>query len=176
MPTARLLALGALLAAAVQAQASFPGLRQILTDTEWKRAGLDRLTPDQLGVIDAALIRFQLSEPRAPGAPAPSADAFEPPPGASLAEATIHRARAWDRFGLDRIKGDWREHPPMKARVTAWQGANRFALDLGQVWEGLESIPWDLLGQEISIEPRPLNGYALKLGQDSMAIRVRRVR
>ncbi|MFZ9746995.1 MAG: hypothetical protein ACO3G4_10230 [Opitutaceae bacterium] len=64
----------------------------------------------------------------------------------------------------------------MKAKVTSWQGANKFALDLGQVWEGLEAIPWDLLGQEILIEPRPLNGYALKVGPDSMAVRVRRVR
>jgi hypothetical protein len=170
---ARLFVLALLLAAPAAAQGTYPGLRQILSEAEWKRAGLDRLTPDQLGVIDAALIRFQLAEAR--GA-TPTPESLEPPPGASPAEATIHRARAWDRFGLDRLRGDWRGHPPMKAKVTSWQGANKFALDLGQVWEGLESIPWDILGQEILIEPRPLNGYALKIGPDSMAVRVRRVR
>src|SRR6188508_1027484 len=39
------------------AGATFPGLKSLLTAAEWKRAGLDRLTPDELGVIDAALIR-----------------------------------------------------------------------------------------------------------------------
>ena len=36
------------------AQESFPGLQSLLSPAEWKRAGLDRLSPDQIGVIDAA--------------------------------------------------------------------------------------------------------------------------
>ncbi|MFZ9746994.1 MAG: hypothetical protein ACO3G4_10225 [Opitutaceae bacterium] len=94
MFTARLFALVLLLAAPAAAQGTYPGLRQILSEAEWKRAGLDRLTPDQLGVIDAALIRFQLAEAR--GA-TPTPESLEPPPGVSPAEATIHRARAGDR-------------------------------------------------------------------------------
>ena len=43
------------------AQPALPGLRAILTATEWQRAGLDRLSPDEIGVIDAALIRRQLA-------------------------------------------------------------------------------------------------------------------
>src|SRR4051812_6967600 len=46
-----------LIAPAVFAQSTFPGLKSVLTEAEWKRARLDRLTPDELGVIDAALIR-----------------------------------------------------------------------------------------------------------------------
>ena len=63
----------------------------------------------------------------------------------------------------------------MKAKVTAWQGANRFALDTGQVWEGTESIPFELLGQEVTIEARPLGAYELRLNENSMAVRVRRL-
>ena len=32
------------------AQSPFPGLKAVLTKAEWERAGLDKLTPDQIGV------------------------------------------------------------------------------------------------------------------------------
>jgi hypothetical protein len=154
----------------------FPGLEKILTESEWRRAGLTRLTPDQIGVIDAALIRFQIGEQKrlatAPALPASP----EPPPGATPAEAALARARYWDKFGLEKLTGDWRQQPPMTAKVTGWQGANRFSLDTGQVWEGQEKIPFELLGQEVIIEARPLGAYALKLNENSMSVRVRRVR
>ncbi|MEI7799613.1 MAG: hypothetical protein WCI28_05430, partial [Opitutaceae bacterium] len=47
------------LAVACSAAEKFPGLQAVLTPAEWQRAGLDRLSPDELGVIDAALIRQQ---------------------------------------------------------------------------------------------------------------------
>lgn len=172
---ARLLFLASLAAAcAAHAQETFPGLQKVLTPAEWKRAGLDRLTPDQIGVIDAALIRHLASRP----APAPvwtGPDSPDAPPGASPAEAAVIRSRFWEKFGLQKISGDWRSQPPMKAKVTAWQGANRFVLDTGQVWEGTESIPFDLLGQEITIEARPLGAYELRRNENSMGVRVRRL-
>ena len=47
----------AIAGAGLCAEPTFPGLNKVLTEAEWKRAGLDKLTPDQIGVIDAALIR-----------------------------------------------------------------------------------------------------------------------
>ena len=166
---ARILILTCLAAAPLMAQAGFPGLQAILTPAEWKRAGLDRLTPDQIGVIDAALIRHQAATNAAinPGSP-------EAPAGATPAEAALHRARYWENFGRAKVS-DWRNEPPMKAKVTGWQGANRFALDTGQVWEGLEPIPFELPGESVVIEARPLGGFVLRRGEDSMAVRVRRV-
>jgi hypothetical protein len=64
----------------------------------------------------------------------------------------------------------------MKAKVTSWLSANRFSLDTGQVWEGVETIPFDPLGQEVTIEARPMGAYVIKLGEGSMSVRVRRVR
>ena len=172
---ARLLFLAILAAAsAALAQETFPGLQKVLSAAEWKRAGLDRLSADQIGVLDAALIRHLASRP----APAPAwtgPDTPDAPPGASPAEAAVIRSRFWEKFGLQKISGDWRSQPPMKAKVTAWQGANRFALDTGQVWEGTESIPFELLGQEVTIEARPLGAYELRLNENSMAVRVRRL-
>jgi len=158
------------------AQSSFPGLQRILSAEEWKRAGLDTLTPDQIGVIDAALIRHQIAEQKRTLAIALAPPSAEPPAGITPVEAAIVRSRHWEKFGLEKIAGDWRSVPPMKAKVTSWQGANRFSLDTGQVWEGVEPIPYDILGQEITIEARPMQAFALQLGADSLAVRVRRVR
>lgn len=174
-PPVLLLALATLLPAAA-AQTAFPGLQRILSAEEWKRAGLDALTPDQIGVIDAALIRHQVAGQKRTLAIALAPPSADPPVGLTPAEAAVVRSRHWEKFGFEKIAGDWRSVPPMKAKVTSWQGANRFALDTGQVWEGVEPIPYEILGQEITIEARPMNGFALKLGEESMAVRVRRVR
>ena len=64
----------------------------------------------------------------------------------------------------------------MAAKVTGWRGVNGFVLDNGQIWEGVEKIPYDLPGNSISIEARPMGAFALKLNDDSVAVRVRRVK
>lgn len=177
MTLLRLLPLCLLLAAGSSAaQETFPGLRRVLTDAEWQRAGLDRLSPDQVGVIDAALIRHQAA--KAPGAAAvPTGEPPAPTPGATPAEAAAQRSRFWERFGIGKLsEADWRRQPPMVARVTGWQGANRFSLDTGQVWEGTELIPYEILGQEVTISARPAGNFSLQLKAGSAEIRVRRVR
>lgn len=158
---------------AATAQEAFPGLQSLLSPAEWKRAGLDRLSPDQIGVIDAALIRYQTARQTVTAA-APSPTSPDAPPGASPAEAAVLRSRFWENFGRAKV-ADWRNEPPMKAKVTGWQGSNRFSLDIGQVWEGQEPIPFDLPGQEIIIEARPMGAFALRLNENSMTVRVRRV-
>jgi hypothetical protein len=164
-------------ACAAAAQDSFPGLQSLLSPAEWKRAGLDRLSPDQIGVIDAALIRYHVARQTVGAATATAHTPTSPeaPANASAAEAAVIRSRYWEKFGLQKITGDWRTQPPMKAKVTAWQGSNRFVLDTGQVWEGQEAIPFELLGQEITIEARPLGAFALRLNENSMTVRVRRL-
>lgn len=169
-----LLPLGLCLAAALQAEPAFPGLKVILTEAEWKRAGLDQLTPDQIGVIDAAMIRHTAQAIKIATTPPPGPG--EAPAGVTPAQNALARSRFWERFGIGKLGGDWRNQPPMVAKVTAWQGANRFVLDTGQVWEGVEPIPYELLGREITIEARPMDAFALKAGADTVAVRVRRVK
>lgn len=162
MKLARLLPLALLFAVAAPAPAAeniFPGLHSVLTAAEWQRAGLDRLTPDQIGVIDAALIRHLLR------------------PAANPTAAPATKPSLWERFGLTRLPdSDWRTQPPLVAQVTAWQGGNRFVLDNGQVWEGVEPIPFELPGRHVSIEARPMGNFALKLNDQSAPVRVRRVK
>ncbi|MBI5770048.1 MAG: hypothetical protein HZA93_19890 [Verrucomicrobia bacterium] len=170
MKSFRSLALGLLLTSAALAQDAFPGLDAILTPEEKKRAGLSRLSPDELGVIDAALIRYYMRVVTGlPGKP--------PPPEAAPTSAPQREPGFWDRFGVTKLAdGDWKNLAPMTAKVTGWQGGNRFALDNGQVWEGLEPIPFELPGKSVIIEARPLGNFALKLDAKSAAVRVKRVK
>lgn len=173
-----LFAASAVLATATFAQSSYPGLQKMLSAAEWQRAGLHQLTPDQIGVIDAALIRYLATEARSVVAASQPPSSPTPPPGATPAEAAVVRSRFWEKFGLGAgaATADWRTQAPMTAKVTAWQGANRFVLDTGQVWEGLESIPYEILGQAITIEARPMGAFALKLNENSVAVRVHRLK
>lgn len=161
----------ALLLAVAPAHAAdvFPGLKSVLTDAEWKRAGLDRLTPDEIGVINAALIRHQT--------------AITTPLHNELAVAretatTSEKAKRGflERFGLSDPGPDWQTLPSLQARVLKWESKNRFQLDNGQVWEGNEPIVHELVGRNVEIQPRPHEQFALIIEGSNTMTRVRRVR
>ena len=185
MKTLRLLALVVALSAGASAQETFPGLKAILTVAEWNRAGLDRLTPDELGVIDAAIIRHQASvtaaltqqvtvaQQAAATAQAQVQAQAHAPAAAPLPEP---KPGLMARFGLPTFDGDWRNVPPLKGKVVAWESANRFRLDNGQVWEGYEPITYELVGRDIEIQARPAGRFALVLDGQSTTIRVMRLR
>lgn len=164
---------------AATAQESFPGLQSVLSAAEWKRAGLDKLSPDEIGVIDAALIRrekartaqaqieLQAARTQAPAQPVPTAG----DPGAA------REKRFFERFGLPVFDDtDWRTIAPLRARVVAWETQNRFRLDNGQVWEGLEPITYELLNRDIEIHARPSSQFVLVLDGKSTTTRVFRLR
>lgn len=176
----------ALLTPVLAAESIFPGLQSLMTDSEWKRSGLNRLTPDEIGVIDAALIRHLVAQRNtAPATPSPVAgppaplttsvtSAASPSPSAPF--ATTPRPGLWERFGLGARESDWRSQPPLVAKVTTWHGSNAFVLENGQVWEGLEAIPFELPGRAVTIEARPGSNFALRLDERSAVIRVRRIK
>lgn len=151
------------------AQELFPGLKVVLTEAEWKRAGLDRLTPDEIGVINAALIRHQATvtaPPRAgpPAVAAPSPTAGAPKPGLLA------------RFGLGSAGDDWRSQPTLAATVVKWESANSFRLENGQIWEGADPITYELIGKRIEIQPRAHGQFALIVEGADTTLRVSRRR
>lgn len=154
------------------AQTTFPGLKAILSEAEWKRAGLDRLTPDQIGVIDAALIRQQA------GATARlQTELTQARTAAATTPAPAANPGLMQRFGLPLFDDvDWRNLPPLRARVTKWEGGNRFVLDNGQVWEGYDPITYELVGKEIEIQARPHGQFALVVEGANTKLRVMRLR
>ena len=151
----------------------FPGLKVIMTADDYARAGLDKLTPDQIGVIDAALIRhFKASVNVAAERKAAEQVAV----ATTAAVATERKRTGLERFGLPSFSGDWKNEAVLKARATGWVGGNSFALDNGQVWEGLEPIPFELAGRDVEIQPRPAGAFALSVDGKNTTIRVRRVK
>jgi hypothetical protein len=160
------------------AQAFFPGLKAVLSAAEWKRAGLDRLSPDEIGVIDAALIRHESA--------ANSQLRSELIAARETAAATRRTASTatgeqkpglLQRFGFPVLSdSDWRSLPPLKAMVTSWESANRFKLDNGQVWEGAEPITYELVGKNVEIQARPNNRFNLVVEGNNTALRVTRLR
>lgn len=152
---------------------TFPGLRVVMTSEDYARAGLDKLTPDQIGVIDAALIRhFKAAINVAAEREASSQVAI----ATTAAVATERKRSGLERFGLPSFSNDWKTEPILKARATGWVGGNRFALDNGQVWEGSEPISFELAGREIEIQPRPAGAYALIIEGKNTTVRVRRIK
>ncbi len=152
------------------AQATFPGLKAVLSEAEWKRAGLDKLSPDQIGVIDAALIRHQA------GATATLRTELTEARAAATA-ATKANPGLLERFGLPLFEdADWRTLPPLRAKVVKWEGGNRFKLDNNQVWEGYEPITYELVGKEIEIQARPHGQFALVVDGANTTLRVMRLR
>jgi hypothetical protein len=161
-----------LLIATASAQSSFPGLKAVLTEAEWKRAGLDRLSPDEIGVIDAALIRRQAGVNAQMQAEVAKVRAAAP-----VAAAPAASPGFMQRFGLPLFDdGDWRTMPPMRAKVVKWEGGNRFRLDNGQVWEGHEPITYELPGKDIEIQARPHGQFALIVEGQNTTLRVMRLR
>lgn len=172
MKTPLLILFSLSLLVAAHAQSGFPGLKSVMTEAEWKRAGLDRLTPDQIGVIDAALIRQQaginaqhLSELNQVKQSAPAAATSGTPPS------------MWERFGIPfGNNDDWRAQPALKGKVVKWETPNRFLLDNGQAWEGMEPIIYDLVNKEVEIQARPHGQFALVVDGINTTIRVTRRR
>ena len=150
------------------AETVFPGLRSLLSDTEWRRAGLDQLSPDQVGVLDAALIRYVLAQSRAPVPPAPGTMRPADP------AATPREPSLLERFGLPSFNDDWRSVPPLASTVVRMRGGNRFVLANGQVWEGAQTIPVELVGKKVQIAARPRGQYALVI-ENGAAYRVIRL-
>ncbi|QYM78702.1 hypothetical protein K0B96_15580 [Horticoccus luteus] len=160
----RYLLLFLLAAGVVSAQTPlFPGLKSIMTAEEYERSGLAQLTPEQLSFIDAAIMRH-ITEQTSVGAMANPRNADN----IGLDQKS--------HYGLPDLGDDWRGAPSLKAKCTGWVGGNSFKLDNGQVWEGTEPIPYELVNRNIEIQPRPGGAYALIVEGKNTTIRIRRLK
>ena len=164
-----LLALFLLTASTALAQAPFPGLKLVMTPEDFARAGLSGLTPDQLGVIDAAIIRHYLRTV----ATAANQQAEQI---TQQAVAEEHKQGWLSRFGLPDLSSDWQNQTGLKGHCTGWVGGNSFQLDNGQVWEGLEPLAVEVAGREIEIQPRPNGAFALIVDGKNTTLRVHRIK
>lgn len=86
----------------------FPGIRALMSDEEFRRAGLDELSPQELEALDAWLIRYTAVE-------------------AEVLQETNEKVREArvEHEVVSRIVGDF----------DGWSGETVFRLENGQVWE-----------------------------------------
>ncbi|MDB6128453.1 MAG: hypothetical protein JWM35_2349 [Verrucomicrobia bacterium] len=156
--------------AQVEPPSTFPGVKTVMSPEDFARAGLSGLTPEQLGLIDAAIIRHY-SRTVATAANKQAADIVQ--------KNTTEQKRSFlSHFGMPDLSfsQDWREVPSLKAHCTGWVGGNSFKLDNGQVWEGLEPIDIEVAGKDIEIQARPSGAFALAVNGENTTIRVHRIR
>ena len=168
-PMKTLLVLFLLTAATALAESPFPGLKIVMTPEEYAKAGLDGLTPDQLSVIDAAIVRHYLRTVKV--------EATQQAEQLTQQALTEERDKSWlAHVGLPELGSDWKNQPSVKAKCTGWATGNSFKLDNDQVWEGVEPIRMELSGREIEIQPRPNGGFALVVDGKNTTMRVVRVK
>lgn len=100
---------GALLPIAAWAgeKKDFPGIEKLMTAEEFARAGLDRLTPEQVRALDEWLVRYTAGE-------------------AYVVQTTSEEVQA----AVPEFRIEARIVPPF----TGWTGQTLFRLDNGQVW------------------------------------------
>src|SRR5688500_406687 len=133
----------ALAAFGVQAQ-DFSSLEERMSDAEFKAAGLDKLTPEELAALNAWL------QHRTAGT-APAAT-YVPP-----SEDRIGFRDAPDTDGIvSRIAGEF----------TGWSGGTQFTLENGQVWEQAEGTSMRGVSVDspaVTIRPAFMGSWLLKV-------------
>jgi len=158
-----------LAAAPATAESLFPGIKAIMSPEEQRNAGIDQLTANQIAVIDTAIVRHIAGNLK-------SQISSEATQIAERMRQADRESSFLSRIGLPEFGGDWRDQPSIKGRVSGWVGGNSFRLDNGQVWQGIEPIPFELVNREVEIAPRPGGHFALQVEGRNTTIRVTRVK
>lgn len=166
----RLLLAFALTCTLASAESKFPGIESIMTLEEFRTAGLDKLSPAEIAVLNQAITKHL--EGAVQTEVAKQSDSIR------KAAADEERRSILARFGLPEIdlNQDWKNDPVLSATVTGWVGGNSFKLDNGQVWEGTEPITYELNGKSIRVLPRPGGQFSLEVEGKNTTIRIRRVK
>ena len=146
----------ALAAFGAQAQ-EFSSLEERMSDSEFKAAGLDKLTPEELAALNAWLQnRTKRTAPAVTYVP-PSED------------RTGFRDPVDSDGVVSRIAGEF----------TGWTGKTQFKLENGQVWEQAEGTSMrgvNVDSPAVTIRPAFMGSWLLKVEGFNQTVRVRRVK
>jgi hypothetical protein len=135
-------ALGLLIAwVTLAAVADAPKVQDLMTPEEFKASGLDKLSPAELGALNAWLLRFTAHE-------APVVRQTSPEVKREVAESKPMVIRS-------KINGEF----------DGWSGKTLFRLKNGQVWKQRLSGTYrvHLVDPEVEIEQRMLGFYWMKI-------------
>ena len=144
----------------------FSSLEERMSAEEFGRAGLDKLSRDELRYLNEWLKKVKRGPP-AVTAPAPAATNTPAAPAADSdvgfrpkdsARTTIHSA----------IDGDF----------TGWSGRTRFKLQNGMLWQQVGSGEFFYSAQnpKVRIEPKSLGSWKLYVEGTSRSVKVKRIK
>jgi hypothetical protein len=147
-----------------------PSLREVLTPAEFERAGLGKLTPDELEFLGQRLLGAPAPEPRTPPAPPAASEAHGGAAGFGREEAL--------RRDFEEKQAIPREiHSRLPGPFAGWAGQTRFHLENGQVWQqvepGLFSVVLD--SPAVTIRRGRLGAFYLGVDGYGSRVKVRRV-
>jgi hypothetical protein len=143
----------------LQAQ-DFSSLEERMSAAEFRAAGLDKLSPEELAALNAWL------RGRTAGRPAPAGGALAPAP-------------AQDRIGFHDTTEERMVVSRIVGQFTGWDGKTRFELENGQVWQQAESATLKGISVDspaVTIEPAFLGSWLLRVDGFNQRVRVRRIK
>lgn len=153
------LVLFALLGGSAFAQ-QFSTLEERMSEAEFKAAGLDKLSPDELAALNDWLAGKVASSGAAAVAPAPALEDRRGFEGRSAVEGDI----------VSRISGEFR----------GWEGmGTRIELDNGQIWEVTDSatrLKVRVQDPQVLIQSGALNSWHLRIEGYNTRAKVKRIK
>ncbi len=158
--------LSLIVATSAVAQQDFSSLEEMMSGEEFRRAGLDKLTPEELAALNA-----WLSRKPPPAAAISSRATSAPAPVAQPAE---------DRRGFENRREDIDAiEAQLVGEFTGWSGKTRFKLDNGQVWQQTRGGGYRAstkVNPRVTIEPKLMGSWALRVEGVNRTVRVKRIK
>ncbi len=197
---ARILVLALAAGLAIVARAEpLPSLRTVLTPEEFSRAGLDKLTPEELAFLSERLLG---PGAEATGASAPTAVSAAPahaptsPPAGDPATVPVRPAAASapaaalegdSAFGQEdklrrEVERERRIPKSLESSIAGafrgWSGRTIFTLTNGQVWQQVDDSTFSVRLQDprVTIDKGAMGAFYLSVEGYGSRVRVRRVK
>jgi hypothetical protein len=167
--------------AATSFGATEPGLLQrLLTPGEFHRAGLDRLTPEELEFLNARLaatgVSARQAEPRSPSEE--TAPLAPPSPQLPQGEAAFGNEQQLHLQAerLQRVPSSIRSR--IRGAFSGWEGRTVFSLENGQVWRQVDGARFsvNLVDPTVIIEKGVLGAFYLRVDGYGSRVKVKRVK
>lgn len=154
------LAIALALVPALTLASGFSSLEERMSAAQFRAAGLDKLTPEELASLNDWLRASGTTSASAPvgyAAPTPAEDRI-----GFYSETTTTSV-------ISRIAGPF----------TGWDGKTKFTLENGQVWQQVESASLKGVNVDspaVTIEPAFMGSFLLRVDGFNQRLRVRRIK
>jgi len=160
-----------ILCSAVYGDDGFSSLEEQMTGKEYKAAGLDKLTPEELAALNNWIRNHSVATLDTPRAGS-----------ASAAVAATTGAEPADTRGLKNKSKDDGDRTPIQSRLvgsfSGWDGHAVFKLENGMIWEQDDKDKFyirEIQNPEVTIKPGLFGSWHLSVEGYSSRCRVERV-